>query len=276
MRLIDYSLAGNLQSVLDEHVHMLVTSRGYLDASTDQAVKDLACALHDTVALRTVNYGVSRISVGRDFAKVDTPGRLRVHFAVRLQDEPSEEGAAVRAGEVREAFNSPFWPFVLSTTSVGQEGLDFHPFCHAIVHWNLPSNPVELEQREGRIHRFKGHAVRKNIAADYGQVGRTANGDPWEAMFEAARLKRAEGATDIVPYWVYTREGGASIERYVPALPLSRDRVRAEALKRAVASYRLAFGQPRQDDLLAYLAGAIEPGELEKIADELKIDLAPR
>ncbi len=35
---------------------------------------------------------------------------------------------------------------------------------HSIVHWNLPSNPVDLEQREGRIHRYKGHALRKNIA----------------------------------------------------------------------------------------------------------------
>ena len=26
---------------------------------------------------------------------------------------------------MRAAFNSPFWPFVLATTSVGQEGLDF-------------------------------------------------------------------------------------------------------------------------------------------------------
>ena len=65
---------------------------------------------------------------------------------------------------MRTAFNSPFWPFVLATTSVGQEGLDFHQYCHAVVHWNLPANPVDLEQREGRVHRYKGHAIRKNIA----------------------------------------------------------------------------------------------------------------
>ena len=64
------------------------------------------------------------------------------------------------------AYNSPFRPFVLASTSVGQEGLDFHTYSHAIVHWNLPSNPVDLEQREGRVHRYKGHAVRKNVAAD--------------------------------------------------------------------------------------------------------------
>ena len=32
--------------------------------------------------------------------------------------------------EIRAAFNSPFWPFVLATTSIGQEGIDFHWWCH--------------------------------------------------------------------------------------------------------------------------------------------------
>ena len=35
----------------------------------------------------------------------------------------------------------PYWPFVLVSTSVGQEGLDFHPYCHVVVHWNLPKQP---------------------------------------------------------------------------------------------------------------------------------------
>ena len=87
---------------------------------------------------------------------------------------------------MRTAFNSPFWPFVLATTSVGQEGLDFHQYCHAVVHWNLPANPVDLEQREGRVHRYKGHAIRKNVAAVHRADAFEAAGDPWEAMFEAA------------------------------------------------------------------------------------------
>ena len=68
---------------------------------------------------------------------------------------------------VREAFNSPFWPFVLTTTSVGQEGLDFHLYCRDIVHWNLPSNPVDLEQREGRTDRYDGLSIRRNIYATF-------------------------------------------------------------------------------------------------------------
>ena len=36
--------------------------------------------------------------------------------------------------------------------------------------WNLLSNPVDFEQREGRVHRFMGHAERKNGPT---RIGRT-------------------------------------------------------------------------------------------------------
>ena len=81
------------------------------------------------------------------------------HFALAFGEDVSREAgpdgddAKMRKSVVREAFNSPFWPFILATTSVGQEGLDFHLYCRDVLHWNLPSNPVDLEQREGRINR---------------------------------------------------------------------------------------------------------------------------
>ena len=76
-------------------------------------------------------------------------------------------------------------PPVSDTTSVGQEGIDFHWWCHSLVHWNLPANPVDFEQREGRVHRYQGHAVRNNVAADYREAAlRSAAVDQWSAAFE--------------------------------------------------------------------------------------------
>lgn len=40
--------------------------------------------------------------------------------------------------DVRRAFSGPFWPFVLASTSVRQEGIDFT----SVIHWNVPGNPV--------------------------------------------------------------------------------------------------------------------------------------
>ncbi|WP_370327700.1 helicase-related protein [Euzebya sp.] len=274
-RVLDYAIDGNLQAVLDEYAHVLAPAEGYIGRPGPAEVTTLAAAMASSVHLRTANYGVGRVELADGRVPPPRTERMRAHFAVRLSGGRSDEGGQQREGEVRDAFNSPFWPFVLTTTSAGQEGLDFHQFAHAIVHWNLPSNPVDLEQREGRVHRFKGHAVRRNVAAVHGAVGLVATGDPWQAMFDAAHAVRDGGVTEIVPYWVHADREGAAIERYVPALPLSRDHGRATTLRRAVASYRLAFGQPRQDELLAYLAGEVDADELARLADELRIDVSP-
>ena len=49
-----------------------------------------------------------------------------------MTDDKSME----RVSNVRDAFNSPFRPFVLNSTSIGQEGLDFHWYCSQMFIWN--------------------------------------------------------------------------------------------------------------------------------------------
>jgi hypothetical protein len=143
------------------------------------------------------------------------------------------------------------------------------------VHWNLPYNPVDLEQREGRVHRFKNHAVRRNAARLFGgAVLQSAPDDPWSALFEAASESLGDGS-GIVPYWVLPCEDGASIERHVPSLPMSRDVVSLARLRRDLVLYRLVFGQPRQDELLDVLAQRLSPEQLAALSSEMRISLAP-
>jgi len=102
--------------------------------------------------------------------------------------------------------------------------------CHAIVHFGICHQILLTLSREGRIHRFKGHAIRKNLAAKYDlSEVRGDDVDPWEALFRAEKRDRKDGSGDLVPFWIYP-EGEARIERYVPALPLSRDKERPGAL----------------------------------------------
>jgi len=225
--------------------------------------------------LRTASYDA------RDFGGGEGDGlfgrrAFRARFALRFGDNRvDEERDTQRPTLVREAFNSPFWPFVLVSTSVGQEGLDFHLYCHSVVHWNLPANPVDLEQREGRVHRYKGHAIRKNLASAYGDAALSAAGsDPWEALFAEGTRNRAKHENDLVPSWIFVN-GPARIQRVVPMLPLSRDEARLAMLKRSLAAYRLAFGQPRQEDLIAFLDRALGQEELDRLSDELRINLTP-
>ena len=131
-------------------------------------VGEVASTVREVAMLRTSRTEVRALRATRKNTRITEHGRerMRNHFAARLRDDKSAEDGQVttRSAEVRRAFNSPFWPFVLASTSVGQEGLDFHVYCHSVVHWNLPYNPVDLEQREGRVHRFKGHAIRKRAS----------------------------------------------------------------------------------------------------------------
>lgn len=273
-QVVDYCAAGNLQAVLDEYIHTLRDLEGLFAVDDDVAWSRLAEAVMRALSLRTGAPRVDEIRPVDGTARIERR-RLRNHFAMRFGAQESDDGkAGAREGQVRQAFNSPFWPFVLASTSVGQEGLDFHAYCHAVMHWNLPSNPVDLEQREGRVHRYKGHAVRKNVATKHGdEVLASGSKDVWLALFEAARDQSARGG-GLVPYWLFPLTDGAYIERHVPALPLSRDASQLEALKRSLAVYRMVFGQPRQDDLMTFLLERCSRERLEEIEPLLRIDLS--
>lgn len=272
---LDYTVAGNLQAVLDEYAHILPDRLGILDSRDPGATDQIADALRDSMTVRTVSYSCHDLVDDGDGRRLQQGRyRMRGRFALRFgQDRVEETGDTTRTTQVRDAFNSPFWPFVLATTSVGQEGLDFHSYCHACVHWNLPTNPVDLEQREGRVHRYKGHAIRKNVAAKYGAAAVLDGEDPWQALFEAAVAGRGTTGNDLVPYWIFP--GDHHIERIVPNLPLSREIGRLAALRRSVAAYRLVIGQPRQDDLLQWLASRYSEEEFTRLQEELRIDLSP-
>ncbi|MDP9420622.1 MAG: helicase C-terminal domain-containing protein [Actinomycetota bacterium] len=263
---LTYCAWGGLQAVVDEYLHHLAEDQGYrvLD---DGKIVALAERARSALALRPATYRAF------DPLHPHTTGvPLLSRFALRYGTLRQRDEDA-RLPELRAAFNSPFRPFVLATTSIGQEGVDFHWWCHAVVHWNAPPSPVDFEQREGRVTRYKGHAIRRNIAAAHrSDALRSKARDPWDAAFDAAAATRPAGANDLFPYWVYP--GPAAIERHIPQFPLSRDDQRYQRVRNTLTLYRLAFGQPRQEDLLALL----QHGDAlsTKDGDTGLVDLRPR
>lgn len=273
-RVLTYGADHNLQAVLDEYVHYLVDAEGLGARPSADRIAGVSKAMADALSIRPSQIDVEDPTVDGDTLVINK-FQMRGRFAMRLADYKDEEGGAARLGSVRDAFNSPFRPFALATTSVGQEGLDFHPYCYRVYHWNLPGNPVDLEQREGRVHRFKGHAIRLNLAHRQIDVVRGQGStpeDPWKTMFDAARAE-TDIDTDLIPYWIY--EGPVRVERRVPMLPFSREVRRLEWLKRSLTVYRLAFGQPRQEDLLEYLHSLLGTDTAAEDLAELQIRLEP-
>ena len=274
---LDYALAGNLQAVLDEYVHILREANGHSGRGDVAVLREVAEAAAEALGMRTSRVGIDELRIDRGASQFALERfNLRTRFALRFGELKDDSGEVLaRAGSVRQAFNSPFPPFILASTSVGQEGLDFHCYCHALYHWNIPSNPVDLEQREGRIQRFKGHAVRRNVAMDVGLAGLRGcwdgRGDPWDVLFASAAERVEDSVGGLIPYWIYEGdgEGAARVERRVPMLLMSREVGQLQRLKRGLALYRLAFGQPRQEEMLAFLG---ENGGSEGIRG---ISLAP-
>jgi uncharacterized membrane protein YkvA (DUF1232 family) len=218
------------------------------------------------------------------------------HFALAFGDDSQVESETVgdfesRKSDVRTAFNSPFWPFVLATTSVGQEGLDFHLYCKDIVHWNLPSNPVDLEQREGRLNRYNCYSIREMISRDYplsstGGYNRLktapsppeyedsiSRGLPWRWIFdsiEAQPMSDQSFKQGLYPHWIYVPRAGKLeiLRRHLLFYSNSKDSLKYKRLKRDLALYRLVFGQPRQEDIVRKIRERLGDEVDEKLLHE--------
>ncbi len=264
VQVLRYVEIGNLEAALDEWLfHRRAES---LAAWDDLGIQAFALKASEAVSLRTVT--LRAFDASNPDEEITFVPRFALRYGRRRGSQISEDA---RLPEVREAFNSPFWPFVLVSTSVGQEGIDFHWWCHAVFHWNTPPNPVDFEQREGRVDRYRGHAIRKNVAARHGARALADGGEnPWSSIYDLATEHRSTFG-DLSPDWVYP--GPARIERHICPMVLSSDGPRYERTVRDVALYRLTFGQPRQEDLLTLLHHRFA-GQPPDVAS-LRIDLNP-
>lgn len=273
-RVLRYCRDGNLQAVLDEYFHQLRDEMRWKPKATTDSIAESAVT-HICGVVTPIRSRVKARFLSPSLATDDL--QIRTRFALRFgHTRGSDDKKAASQDAVRRAFNSPFRPFVLASTSVGQEGLDFHPWCHAITHWSLPGNPVDLEQREGRVHRFKGHAVRRNVALDFGpraiQTWRPGV-DLWDVLFDLADADRGSGTSDLIPCWVYEGHHPEAFRvlRDVPLMPLSREKLAFEELMLQLARYRVVFGQPRQQEMVAFLANqGVEASTLEEWAISLE------
>lgn len=269
---LHYCRDGNLQAVLDEYVHMLTESNGINDA--DNKYKIVHSLMMESMKTHSASYSVDTYTTFKEsiLTKKDKNINMRSHYAVGFYKGEGDNSKIVNRKEsVRNSFNSPFRPFVLATTSIGQEGLDFHFYCRKVMHWNLPSNPIDLEQREGRVNRFKCLAIRQNIASKYGDTVNFKK-DIWKELFECAKEEYKDDYSELIPFWCLPDNQDISIERIIPSYPLSKDIGNYQRLIKILSLYRLTLGQARQEELLEYIFTNCEDSEQLK---DLFINLSP-
>ncbi|HAG10718.1 MAG TPA: DNA/RNA helicase, superfamily II [Desulfotomaculum sp.] len=86
--------------------------------------------------------------------------------------------------EIMEAFEKKELDILLSS-EVGGEGLDFQ-FCQAIVNYDLPYNPMRVEQRIGRVDRFGQQAEKVIVASMY--IKGTVDEEIYSALYDRIKL----------------------------------------------------------------------------------------
>lgn len=235
-------VAGNLESVLDGH--LWITSQ--LDAD---AIARFPRDLLKTLGLREGRHRIHEPGPGNDGFL------LRCHAAMPFADAKAANALTgredrLRTDDMRRSFNTPFWPHVLATTSLGQEGLDFHVWCRQLLHWDLCASPLDLEQREGRIQRFGGLSVRTALAERLKRRTLAEAGtltSPWAVLARYAEDEFRADASGLSPWWTCD---GEKIERLFVVLPNSRQTDRFNQLSKLRWLYRLALGQPHQQDFI--------------------------
>ena len=165
---LKYCKDGCFQAMFDEYIHILGETAGFqTEGNKNQIIHEM---MMDSLRIHTATYIADTYpSFKKRINGLDKKSegcRIRSSYAVGFTKDAGDNSKVVmRKENIRNAFNSPMRPFVLATTSIGQEGLDFHNYCRVIMHWNLPSNPIDV----GRILRtFK---IKKNVeVTDNGKI----------------------------------------------------------------------------------------------------------
>lgn len=242
--MLDYCRDGCLEDVFDEYVYMIFQQGGGKSATLEQYLSKqylrIPSSLHVEFSQGMQENGTATKYMSDCFGERDIK-----HNDSQNQDELDVAGSM---SHLQRAFNSPFAPFILSTTSIGQEGLDFHWYCRKIIHWNIPDNPIEFEQRNGRINRYHGLSVRQSIVSKISRIDKK-----WNEIFDDAQEKYKKiDASGIQPHW-FIGNPCFPIEQFAFYLPGSQDE---ECLRRVcmqLGIYRVALGQPHQEDFLRRL-----------------------
>lgn len=208
-------------------------------------------------------------------------------YYARCIGNSNDDDKVSSISNLQAAFNSPFAPFVFATTSIGQEGLDFHNYADRIVHLSIPANPTDFEQREGRINRYNCLAVRKAVMEWYGNKEETricTDDIPklLDKAFEAAKASLCEEGNQklncgIIPHWLVARKKDdnklevAGIKRLVPYFYNSSMMEKYHYMLKLLQLYRSVIGQADADELLERLM----VNKKETDVQELYVDFSP-
>lgn len=201
---------------------------------------------------------------------LDQPFQVKCHYAERFNSDYTDNGKSQTSADgethfytCHNAFNSPFWPMILCTTSANQEGYDLDRYCSRIMHYSLPPNTMSFEQRDGRIDRRLSYLARRRMVQLFGYK------KCWTDLFEEMRDE-----SGMSPYW--TQKDYFSIcktrnltplkfERIIPYFPMTAEYILYTNLRDVKNLYRSHFGLPTESGTGVNDSKKVTPIKLNEI-----------
>lgn len=195
----------------------------------------------------------------------------------RADDVIDLSGGAISLNEDRKTaaarFNRGEVQFLVSTEA-GGEGIDLHESCHALIHVDLPWNPMRLHQRVGRLNRY-GQQTDVPV-----EVVSIRNPDTVEAriwnkletkLIEIQRaLSQAMEEPEDLMQLVLGMTNPSLFQNLFAGAPSGDEQALNQWFNAATAS----FGGRDVVDFVKSLAGSCEKFDFQQMSDKLpKIDL---
>ena len=209
----------------------------YLDDKYDEHILDFMPDMHVCIDYKT----------GKDVKC----GRIKLGFSSRytpeIQDanDHNDKGAE----KVMNAFNSPFYPFVLAVTDTAKEGLNFHTYCRRLIHLNIPDRPAVLIQREGRVDRYHSLVLRQRLANFAKLKGYKIDNwdEAWKWMKNNCFSLNQNG---MKPDWyIDGKDGDPKIEKYYLVNSGTDDPIKQKDIEHDAALYKRMLGSFLEDEL---------------------------
>lgn len=170
---------------LRSQLSQIARAIGSVDTKYDRFAQSLD-RLRDAGIRQLMVFSFFRLTL--DYLHHRLSGDYRVavlHGGVKM-DERERLMASFRAGEID----------ILLLSEVGSEGLDFE-FCNVVVNYDLPWNPMKIEQRIGRVDRF-GQQAEKIFIYNFHVPG-TIETDIFERLYRRLGVfERSIGALEPI------------------------------------------------------------------------------
>ena len=217
---LDHSVDGCLQAVLDEYAHVLVESEGLQDADHHRALRLLSETMVEALSIRTATNTVEQVSVAGSEIHLEEH-RINSHLAARYGRAQSNDQAALRESTIRTGLQLTV-PAVRARLDVRRPRRSRLPHLQPR---DRALEPPEQSRRSGAargarppLQGARGQEERRRRATAAPRLTRrlTIHGT---AMFDAAVDARAADDSDIKPFWIFTRPDGAVIETIRPSAP---------------------------------------------------------